>query len=181
MQGQFSRVRRRDDVSGSGDLCYRVVHEEQKLVRLDRRFILQNAVLRDADAREAGRQRRSIHPHDCAFQCADDPRNEGARHEDQADAWNDEESGPDEQSPEPAPEGAEFAPFLHPIADVIVAHHVLIGLVILADDGQLCHIHSRPLKFLHRLLSVRMRVKDGGYCVYLRPFRCRHAIIPFMV
>ena len=36
-------------------------------------------------------------------------------------------------------------------------------LVILADDGQLCHIHSRALKFLCGPLRLCVRVEDGGY------------------
>ena len=54
-----------------------------------------------------------------------------------------------------------LAPVLHAVAGVIVSDDVLVGMIILADDGHLLHVKPRPLEFLHCFLCLGVGSVNG--------------------
>ena len=64
---------------------------------------------------------------------------------------------PNKSPPEASPERANFAPILHAVARVVVAHRMLICVVSLPNNRQFLHVDSAALKLLHRLVRFRMR------------------------
>ena len=92
-----------------------------------------------------------------------------------SDARNGEESRPEQHPPDATPEGALPAPILHAVAGVIVSDHVLVGVIILADDGHLLHVKPRPLQFLHCFLCLGVRFVNGYNRV-----RFRHDLSSFL-
>ena len=103
--------------------------------------------------------------YDRALQRPHDPRYHGARGENGPEARDREEGGPEEEAPDAAPEGPELPPVLHPIPGAVVPRHVLFGVVVFPDDGQLGHVVPGLLEFPHGRLRVRMGVVDRHHRV----------------
>src|ERR1035441_793645 len=103
--------------------------QKDKLVRLERRLILHDAVLGNAYAEKPRSECAQSAHHNGAFQGADDPGDQWAGDQYRPDARNDEESGSEQHPPETTPEGALRAPVLHAVACVIVSDDLLVGML----------------------------------------------------
>jgi len=79
---------------------------------------------------------------------------ERAGYQDRANAWNGEERRTEKQPLNATPEGAKLPPVLHAVAGIVVPDHVLVGMIVLADDGHLLHVKPRPLQILHGFLGL---------------------------
>jgi hypothetical protein len=66
-----------------------------------------------------------------------------------------------------APKGPQFAPYFHAVANVVVADDVLLGVIVLAHDGQFLHVEPRPLEFFDARFCLDVRVEDPYYCITL--------------
>ena len=165
VQPYFYRASRLHNVFRLGHLICRSVSQDEELIRLDRRLVFHDAVLRDANAVQPRADRAQSAYHYGALESPNNPRNERAGYQDRADAGNGEESGSEQHPPEAAPEGTKFPPVLHAVAGIVVTHDLLFGVIVLTHDGQFLHIHPRPLQFLHRLLCLRMGIVNGYCCV----------------
>jgi hypothetical protein len=53
---------------------------------------------------------------------------------------------------------ADLSPVLHPVARVVIAHHLLVCVCILARNRQTFHIHARYLQFSDRRFNLRVGV-----------------------
>src|SRR5271157_807757 len=157
--------RRPHDSLGPLHFVCRAMSQEEKLVGLERRLVLDDAVLRDSDAVQPRADRAQSTRHNGAFQRGDDPGDQGPGYQHRPDAWDGEESRSEQEPPETAPEGAGLAPALHAVAGIVIPHDVLLRVVILADDGQLLHVEPRPLKFLQCFLGLGMTLINGDNCV----------------
>lgn len=82
------------DIPRADDFIGRAVGDHNELVGLERGLILENAVLRNTKAGQAGAKRTHSADHDCAFERPNDPGNERSGHEERPQAWNHEEGGP---------------------------------------------------------------------------------------
>jgi hypothetical protein len=65
---------------------------------------------------------------------------------------------PNKSPQKPPPERTNFAPILHAVAGIVVADHLIIGVVALPNDRQFVHVDSAPLKLFHRPIRIRMSV-----------------------
>jgi hypothetical protein len=72
---------------------------------------------------------------------------------------------PNSNPPKASPKSAGLAPVLHPVVDIVVTHHVFIGVGILANDGQGAHVDSRALKLLDCSFCFDMGAINGYHCV----------------
>ena len=97
------------------------IRHHEELVRLEGRLVLHNTVCGDAQAIQPGAEGAQPAPHHCTFQGTDDPAHEGTEHQEGADAGNNKETRPDQQAPQPAPQGPPLPPDLHTIAGGVVA------------------------------------------------------------
>ena len=71
--------------------------------------------------------------------------------------------------PQIAPQKAPcLAPVLHAVAGVIVTDDVLVGMIILADNGHFLHIKPGPLQFLDRFLCCGVGLINSYYRVHFR-------------
>jgi len=69
------------------------------------------------------------------------------------------------RKPQMAPEGTELAPRRHAIAGVVVADDVLLGVIILADDGKLADVKARLAQLIDGLFGLGVTVIYGYDCV----------------
>ncbi len=74
---------------------------------------------------------------------------------------------PDQQAPQPAPEGPPLPPHLHAIAGGVVPDDVLFGVIVLPHDGQLLHVEPRPLEFFDRRFCLGVGGVDTDHCMVL--------------
>src|ERR1035441_7678228 len=153
------------DVPGPGHLVPCAMSQQEKLVGLERRLILHDAVLGNAYAIQPRAERAQSAHHNGAFQRADDPGDQRTGYQYRPEARNNEESGSEQHPPETTPEGALFAPVLHAVTGVIVSDDVLVGMIILADDGHFLHVKPRPLQFLHGFVCLGVGFINGYYRV----------------
>ena len=65
-----------------------------------------------------------------------------------------------------------LAPVLHAVAGVIVSDDLLVGVIILADDGHFLHIKPRLLQFLHCFLCLSVGWVNGYNRVRFRHSFC---------
>ena len=72
---------------------------------------------------------------------------------------------PKQQSPKATPKGPQFAPDLHAVTGVVVADDVLLGVIVLAHDGQFLHVEPRPLEFFDARFCLGVGVVDPHHCV----------------
>src|ERR1035437_1354231 len=113
-----------DDLSGAGGFLCAAVDDHQKLPHSQRGFVAQDAVVGNAQAEKCCSQRaQATHDHR-AFQCAQDPSDQGPRHHQGSDAGDEKERRTEKQAPNAAPKGAQLSPILHAVAGVVVAHHM---------------------------------------------------------
>jgi len=68
-------------------------------------------------------------------------------------------------NPRGRPKKRRSCPVLHPVAGIVVTHHVFVQYGILAHDGQGTHVDSRALKFLNRFLRSDVSVIYSYHCV----------------
>ena len=59
---------------------------------------------------------------------------------------------PPHQTPQPTPEGTAFAPESYPVALVVKAGDMLVGVIALADDGEVMDVKTLSAQFA-----------DGGF------------------
>src|SRR5579862_9491857 len=153
------------NIPGLGSVGGSAVCNQEELVGLDCGLVFQNAVFGYANAVEAGsKSAQPSHGHR-ALQAADYPRRYRSGHKDLANARHPKECGAEQKSPQPAPERAHLAPGLHAVSGIVVTHHLVIGAVILADNGQLLHVEPSFLEFLDSLVSRDVRIVDGNHGV----------------
>src|SRR5262245_8410580 len=143
-----------DDAFGPRYFLRRAMGDHQELVRLESGLVLHDAVPGDAEAGERRPEGGHAADDQGPLQRTGHGGPEGPRQDDGTDAWDDEEGGPKEQAPQPTPEGPDPAPGLHAVPRVVVADHVLLGVVVLAHDGELLHVEAPSLKGLYRLLRL---------------------------
>src|ERR1039458_5260950 len=122
-------MRRFDDVLRLRHLCSRSVGDQQELICLECCFVLYNAVLGNSYAIEASSQSTQRSYLHCTFQPCHDPCNDRSRRQDWAETRNHEKSRAEQKPPEASPERANFAPILHAVASVVIAHRMLIRMV----------------------------------------------------
>src|SRR5580692_4016270 len=115
MHREMDRARVLNDVFRFVDFRGTSMHYEEKLVRFKSRFVLNNAVLWNTDAIEPCPNSAQTSHDDSAFECSDDPGNQGSCHKQRSDTWNRKECGSKQQSPEASPEGTVLAPILHTV------------------------------------------------------------------
>src|ERR1035438_9207919 len=123
------------------------MHHQQVLVRLDRQFVLHDAILRNTYAIKAGTDGADTSYEHRAFQRRHDPRNHRARRKHRADTGDGKEGRSEQQSPETSPESPGLAPVLHAVAAIVEAHRLLLGVGILARSEE----HTSELQSLRHL------------------------------
>src|ERR1017187_4477604 len=122
------------------------VCDDDELIGLERRLVLEDAVFGYTDAVKACAERRQT-PDDGAFcEGANDPADQRAQHHEEPDARDEKKGGAEQHAPEGAPERTPLAPPFHAIAGIVKADDVLFGLVILADNRQLLHVEASVLE-----------------------------------
>ena len=100
MGGDGYRASRLEDLPGPHHLVGGAMSDhQQKLVRLERRLVLHDAVLGNANAVQRGAQGTEPPNHHGAFQNADNPGDQRAEHEKGTDARDEEHGRPEEQAP----------------------------------------------------------------------------------
>jgi hypothetical protein len=70
------------------------------------------------------------------------------------------ENSPEEQAPESAPERAARTPELDPVAGIVKAHDLSVGMIALADDAEIFHLEAGRGQLLYRRLCRIMLWKD---------------------
>jgi len=110
------------------------VHDHDELAGANRRFVHEHAVLRNPEAVETGTNRADPADDDGRLQGSNDGGHERTRNEHRAHSRHEEEGGPEQQTPDAAPERTGSAPALHTIASRVIANDVLAGLVVLTYD-----------------------------------------------
>ena len=116
-------------------ICWPLLHDE-KAVSLHGCLVVDHAVFRDTDAVESRTQHAQTTDHDCALDRGDDNSGEVSKHDDVAHDGNGQEQRAKEPAPEAAPKGAALAPKLDPIASIVDADDLFVGVVALADDAE---------------------------------------------
>jgi len=132
---QCLRVGAADDFTRVSRFYIGAVGDHDIFAAFHCRLVLQNAVLGDAHAVKSGAQRAQTAHHRRAFQCPDNPTYNRPGHEQRPDAGNQKERGAEQQAPKPAPEGSQFPPVFHAVPGIVIADHVLIRVIVAADDG----------------------------------------------
>ena len=104
-----------------------------------------------------------------SFQSADDPADQRTSDNQRADTGNKEKSGAKQEAPEATSKSTKLTPALHPVAGIVVTHHVLFRVVVFADNRELLHVKPRFLEFPDRALGLGMGVVNGDATVFLCP------------
>src|ERR1039457_958309 len=142
--------------------------QEEKLIGLDGSLVLHDAVFGDANAVQASADRAYSAHNNGSLERADNPADQRSGYQHRPYAWNGEESRSEQESPDTATEGAGLAPPLHAVAGIVIPYDVLLGVVILADDGQFVHVKPGPLELLHCLLGLGVGLINGNNRVLFR-------------
>src|SRR5580704_17083457 len=100
------------------------MHHEQELVGLERDFVFNDTVLGDAHAIESRAYGTQPSDYHSTLERSHDPSKHRASHQPWTDTRNGKKRRPEQQSPEPSPKCAGFAPTLHPVTGVVVAHRL---------------------------------------------------------
>src|SRR6202522_3813663 len=111
----------------------RAVSHHDKAVGLQGGLVFDHAVLRYANTVERGAQRAQAADHDRALDRGDDGGREIAQHDDLSDHWNGEKHPAEKETPEAAPECATRAPKFDPVAHVVEADNLFVGMIAFAD------------------------------------------------
>ena len=106
--------------------------------------------------------------HGGILQRTDDQTDQRPRDQRRPQSRNPKEGGAKQQPPHSAPERAARAPGLHPIGDIVVADHVLLGVIVPPDDRQFLHVESGFLQFPDRRFGVRMGLVNGDDGIVLQ-------------
>src|ERR1039458_818057 len=140
----LQRLRRgaAQDFFGTGCFIQGAVCNQHKLPGLERRLVLQYAVLGDAQAVQAGPNSAQTAHQDRSFQCPNDPTDQRAGHQQRPQTGDPKECGAEQKSPQPTPEGAGLPPHFYPVARVVVADHMLIGVIVASNNRQFLHIET---------------------------------------
>lgn len=142
------------------DRVWRAMDDEQKLVGFQSYFILDDAILRNANADEACPERTDSADNHSSLKTRDNPANERTSYEDRPDSRYGECSGPKQQSSESTPERSHFAPILHAIAGIVVANDMFIRVRILRGNRKALHIDACLLQFFDRVFGLLVGVID---------------------
>jgi len=94
-----------------GHLVRRAVRDQQELVRLQRHLILENAVLGDTDAVQAGADRAQPTHDDRSLQGGYDPGGNGTRYQHRPNTRHEKERGAEQQAPDATPKGTHFSQY----------------------------------------------------------------------
>jgi len=117
--------------------------DEDELVRFEGRFVRHDTILRNAHSMERHSENAQSAGGGGAFQYADDRRNERTADQDRADSGHSEERLPVHETPNLAPKSSELTPVLQAAAGAVVANDMILGTVVLADDGESVQIDPR--------------------------------------
>src|SRR5882672_5653964 len=118
-------------------------HEE--LGSLNRVFVVENAVSRNADTIESSAKRAHATNNCSVFQRGNDPADKRAEHHDVSEARDKKHGRPKQQSPKASPKGPKLAPELHAVISVIVTDYMLFRMIVLPHNGQFAQIELRLL------------------------------------
>src|SRR5664279_486638 len=136
MDVDLCRASRLQDALGLDHLVRCTVSDNEELGGFERRLVLHDTVLGNANAVKRGGQRTQPADHHGTFQCSYNPTYEWAEHDERTDARDNEKSRPEQQTPKAAPKGTQFAPDLHAVTGVVVTDDMLFGVIVLPNDGQ---------------------------------------------
>ena len=125
-----------EDRPGASHFLCRAVRHHQKAVGFQSGLVLDHAVPRNADAGERRAERAQPADHDSGFDARDRDGGQIAQHDDMPDDRNGHEQPAKEQAPQTAPERAPRPPELDPVADIVEADDLFIGMVSLADNAE---------------------------------------------
>jgi hypothetical protein len=81
------------------------------------------------------------------------------------DFRNGQKYSTDEQAPDPAPKCAVLAREFDPIAHVVEAHDLLLGVKALSDNTEMNHVETTAGKFADGVLSVPMMYEYSDHGV----------------
>src|SRR5579864_5045878 len=165
-------VRRLHNVFSLRHFVRCAMSQKEELVRLERRLVFHDAVFRDANTVQPRAERAQSAHHHRAFKCGDDPCDQWTGYQYRPDTWNGKKSGSEQPPPDSTPEGPHLAPVLHAVAGVIVSDDVLVGMIILADNGHFLHIKPGPLQFLDRFLCCGVGLINSYHRVHFRHCLC---------
>src|SRR5579871_1715974 len=104
------------------------VYHQHEFVSLQRNFVLQNAVLRDADAHETRTDCAHSSNYGSPFKTGNDPGHQWTCDEDRPKTRYGEERCPKQQAPDSAPERSCLPPILHAASGVVISDHMLVGV-----------------------------------------------------
>src|ERR1039457_5998562 len=127
MYVDLCRAGRFEDTLSLRCLVRCTVGNNEELVRFERSFVQNTAVLGNADAEQRGGQRTQTANNNGAFQCSDNPTHQRAKHDEGTDARDNEKGRAEQQTPEAAPKSAQFSPYLHTVTGVIVADDMFLS------------------------------------------------------
>src|ERR1039457_9853 len=165
-----------EDALGFRHLVCCTMSDNEKLGRFDRRLVLHDTVLRNANAvKRYGQGTQSANYHS-AFQSPENPTCKRAEHKEGADARDNEKGRPKQQAPKAAPKGPLFAPNLHAVTGIVVTNDMFLGVIVLAHNGQFLHVEPRPLDFFDARFCLDVGIEYSYHCVMIL-----HGLPPYLV
>src|SRR6266542_5813089 len=96
-----------------------------------------------------------------SLQAAHDGRNQRAAYQDRPQSRHPEEGLPFEEAPDSAPEGSELPPVFQTVARLVIADDMVLGTIVLSNDGQQLHVDPSGLKLLNGRFGIGVRIEDG--------------------
>src|SRR5664279_553170 len=138
-----------EDRLGASHFRCRAVRHHQKAIGFQGGLVLDDAVLRDADAIE--RRAKRAHPtnDDSVFNAGDRDGGEISKYDDMPHDGYRQEQSAKEQAPETAPECTALAPKLDPVTRVIKADDLFVSVIALSDDAKIFHLEAGCSQLLH--------------------------------
>ena len=140
----------------------RTVRHHQKPVSFYGGLVLDYAVLRHADAIEGRAKCAQPADNDRVLDAGDRNGGEISKHDDMPDEGNGHEQAAKEQSPKTAPERTARAPKLDPVASIVKADDLFVGMVTLADNAEVLHLEAGRGQFFDGCFRCGMVGKDGN-------------------
>jgi len=109
---------------------------------------------------KSGTQRAQTTHHHRAFQSPDNPADERPGHKQRPNAGNQKERGTKQQAPNP-PRTRQLAPVFHTVPGIVIADHVLIRVIVAANDWIVSSCQSRFLQFLTAGFGFDVRFENA--------------------
>ncbi len=138
---------------------------DQERVGPDCGLISEHLVFRNARSVERGAKGAETTHDDTAFDRGDQHRREIAEHDHATYDLYRNENAAKQPTPKSAPDGAVFASELHPVAYIIKAGNLFIGVVSLTDNVEMSHVDAGICQFPDRGFSCLVIGEYGDHGV----------------